>query len=81
METINKQDILDGIKYTAMLVDIDGYSEDSEQPDVIIFHYKVKGMGAILAGKISDYMHENHPKQDYELRIKHGDFQVEVSLM
>lgn len=81
METINKQNILDGIRFTAMLLDIEGYSEDCEHPDTIFIHYKVKGLGAILAEKITDFMHLNYPEQDYELSIKHSDYQVEVTLL
>jgi hypothetical protein len=79
ISTENKQDILDAITQSISFYDIDKIIWNSGKPNTQVYTYIGRGIGSLMAQRVSDMMHEKYPEQDYEIRIRTGE--VEITLL
>jgi hypothetical protein len=76
-----RHEILDKMVTIANYYDIIKITETSDKPDIRTLTYAVLGQGSLIADRVDSFMHEKYPNQDYEIRIKPCDKELEISLL
>jgi hypothetical protein len=79
--TQNKQEVFDAIDEAISFYDIDRIFWSSDKPNTQVYTYSGTPRGSLMAERVDEMMREKFPEQDYEIRIKHGEYSVEITLL